>query len=410
MGFFTKARKALISKPLKKVEKHVLRPVIKHAPKIIGTVAGTALGGPLGGIIGGGIGGATQRGGHNRLKGFFHGAGVGAAYQALAPMMASHLGMDSPIMSSVTGLNSPSLLNQIGFSNAPSMGGGIGLFGNAGNKGLLNRNSLLGMGQAAKDFSGRLSEIPQPGSHYEMPPMDNGMDGNFSEIIPGQPINQNEQNGPKTINFSLNKKNPDESPLDILMKLSPNIPFRKHKKSQRHKNESQDEDKKPKQSKIKFASGGLSKKESTGHIKESYSGGQDDDIDMTIPEGAYVLNATDLSLFGDGSTDNGVEKAMKFEQKYINQYEKKHKDRFVNSGITSPHDSYGIRMNGIKAKVSNDEYVLDPRAVTALGKGNNQKGAKTLDGMRKNLRSHKGVKSILPPKSKALESYMRGGR
>lgn len=392
-------------------EKRVIRPVVHHAPKIIGTVAGTALGGPLGGVIGGGIGGATQRGGHNRLKGFLHGAGVGAAYQALAPMIASNLGMDGPVMSRMTGLDAPSLLHQIGVSKAPSMGGGLGFFGNAGNQGLFNKPSMPGLGQIAKSVSGSMSEMPEPASRYEMPTLENPMEEYFSEVIPGKPINHNPQNSPGTINvIALDKKGPADSALDILMKMSPNIPFKKPKKSERHQSESVDEDKKSKKPTVKFARGGLTKEESTGHIKESDSGGQDDDIDMTIPEGAYVLNATDLSLFGDGSTDNGVKKAMKFEQKYINQYEKKHKDRFVSSGITKPHDSYGMRMNGIEAKVSNDEYVLDPRAVTALGKGDNRKGAKTLDGMRKNLRRHKGVKSILPPKSKALESYIRGGR
>ncbi len=43
-----------------------------------------------------------------------------------------------------------------------------------------------------------------------------------------------------------------------------------------------------------------------------------------------------------------------------------------------------------------------------LGKGDNKKGAKIIDKTRKNLRNHKGVKSILPPKSKNIELYIKG--
>lgn len=144
-----------------------------------------------------------------------------------------------------------------------------------------------------------------------------------------------------------------------------------------------------------FAQGGLVNHKHLGHIKLSNTGGQADDIRMRIPEGSYVANATDLSLLGDGSTDNGVKKIMEFESK------------FARSGIHKPYD--GDRPL-IDAKVSNDEYVISPSTIDALGKGDNKKGAKIMDKMRNNLRKQKGVKAILPPKTKDIHSYMKGGR
>jgi len=143
----------------------------------------------------------------------------------------------------------------------------------------------------------------------------------------------------------------------------------------------------------KYAHGGLVNHRHLGHIKLSDSGGQADDIHMRIPEGSYVANATDLSLLGDGSTDNGVKRIQDFEAK------------FTKSGIHRPYED-----KLIDAKVSNDEYVISPSTIDALGKGDNKKGAKVMDRLRKNLRKQKGVKAILPPKTKDIHSYMKGGK
>ena len=64
----------------------------------------------------------------------------------------------------------------------------------------------------------------------------------------------------------------------------------------------------------------------------------------------------------------------------------------------------------IPAQLSSGEYVMDADTVASLGDGNNAAGAKKLDGMRKNIRSHKrsGGLSSIPPKSKAPEQYLKG--
>ncbi len=107
------------------------------------------------------------------------------------------------------------------------------------------------------------------------------------------------------------------------------------------------------------------------------------------------MNATDVSLMGDGSTDNGIQKLTDFEKSLLG-----------GSGIVR---DLHMKSKGVRARVSNDEYVLHPASVAAIGKGNLKKGVKVIDGMRKNLRQHKGVQKILPPKAKGLASYMTGG-
>ncbi len=380
-----------------------LKKILKKAPSMIGTVAGTMLGGPMGGTLGGALGGAVEHGKGNKLSGAMHGAMMGLGYNAMAPSLASGLGMNGPMMSSMTGLNSPSLLNQFGMSGAPSMGGGIGLFGNSGNMGLLDKfapsfTKKL-MGNALKSLSGPPQQ-QEPQQMYGMQDYP-AMDTFYGETVPGRQMHSQHHGSPE-FHFNMERQRRGQSPLDILMQLSPNIPFSKYRRSDRHRAEPAHEQSKQKEKPAaKFARGGvsskgtLSKKEKTGYIKESDSGGQDDDIKMTIPKGAYVMNATDVSLLGDGSSENGVKKLKEFESK------------FLRSGICKSYDDNSY---GIKALVSNDEYVLNPRTVSALGKGDNQKGAKVMDKMRKNLRKQKGVKSILPPKSKNIEHYIRGGK
>jgi len=63
----------------------------------------------------------------------------------------------------------------------------------------------------------------------------------------------------------------------------------------------------------------------------------------------------------------------------------------------------------IDAKLSDGEYVFDASTVSDLGDGNNAAGARKLDVFRENIRKHKrGGKVNLPPRSRSLESYLRG--
>jgi hypothetical protein len=173
-----------------------------------------------------------------------------------------------------------------------------------------------------------------------------------------------------------------ESALDIFRKLYP-------KKERKESLLSQFMPEAPMR---QYAGGG-----SVGHIKQSDSSGVADDITTRIPEGSYVWNTTDTSLLGDGSPDNGVKKIKQMES------------HFERSGIARSHQHNGRLMD---VKLSNDEYVMEPKYVAALGQkfaGNPNKGAQVIDKARKNLRNQKGVQKILPPKAKDVKSYFRGG-
>lgn len=125
------------------------------------------------------------------------------------------------------------------------------------------------------------------------------------------------------------------------------------------------------------------------------TGGQADVRPDRIRPGSYILNATDISLLGDGNTDNGMHKAHKMV------------DKFMRSGITSDYMSDHSNHKHIDVMLSDGEYKVPAEVVTAIGKGSNDRGAKMLDKARKKLRKQKGVKAILPPKSKDFMSYLR---
>lgn len=105
-----------------------LKKIVKALPAMIGSSVGMALGGPAGATIGGALGGSMSRGGQNKFKGALGGAGIGLGYSTFAPMAGSAFGVSGAgPLSGVLGMNSPSLLSQLGFANAPTAGGGLGL-------------------------------------------------------------------------------------------------------------------------------------------------------------------------------------------------------------------------------------------------------------------------------------------
>jgi hypothetical protein len=69
------------------------------------------------------------------------------------------------------------------------------------------------------------------------------------------------------------------------------------------------------------------------------------------------------------------------------------------------------RADTIDAKLSDGEYVIDAETVAMLGDGSNQEGAKLLDAMRQNIRSHKGktlAKGKISPNAKSPLAYLKG--
>jgi len=69
------------------------------------------------------------------------------------------------------------------------------------------------------------------------------------------------------------------------------------------------------------------------------------------------------------------------------------------------------RADTINAKLSDGEYVIDAETVAMLGDGSNKQGAKLLDTMRQNIRSHKGkalAQGKFSPNAKSPLSYLKG--
>lgn len=118
--------------------------------------------------------------------------------------------------------------------------------------------------------------------------------------------------------------------------------------------------------------------------------GQQDNIRQNVEEGSYIIDASTVSDFGDGSTEGGF----------------KELDRFIAPLLSrSGHkENRGV----IQALLSDGEYKVPPEAVTTLGKGSNQRGASILKNMVDNIRKEKRTSgNKLPPKSKPINNYLR---
>lgn len=162
-----------------------------------------------------------------------------------------------------------------------------------------------------------------------------------------------------------------------------NSPFPRFRKEQEEKRK-------------RFERGGYVK----GGATKGSDSGRSDKIKVSMKEGTYVFNAMDNALLGEGNPEHGQKIVKDMEKKLIKKYETKYKH--------SPITKDWSESKKVKALLSPSEYQLDPRAVAALGGGSNTKGAKIIDKGRRLLRKQKGVKDILPPKSKPIEHYFRG--
>jgi hypothetical protein len=398
-----------------------LKKLSKQATPIIGSALGTMFGGPAGAIAGGALLGSTTRGGKNKLKGALHGGLTGAAYSALAPMVGEAFGVQpyGGFLSDISGLSSPSLLNQLGISSAPGIGGGIGLMGNVGTAGLLESLSPAASGGLGllSQFGDAAAKAVQAKKQDFVPNRDEYQDFLDDSFMNHQSGHGNNRRGDASSlhgyqDIASRALGPDPKldhrALALMGQLKP-----KKKNRSIHESLSEELNKPVQHQKIvrknmpttglemqtpRYARGGNVK---LGYIKEGTTDGQADDIPAYIPNKSYVMNATDLSLFGNGSSENGAIKFSQFERKTLTKKSPKKYQEV--SSYTKPYDDH---QKNIKAWVSNDEYVVHPKTVEKLGNGNFNKGAKVLDKMRSNLRKQKGVKQILPPKTKNLSAYL----
>lgn len=86
--------------------------------------------------------------------------------------------------------------------------------------------------------------------------------------------------------------------------------------------------------------------------------------------------------------------------------------RMASGGLALLGD--GGRSDMIDARLSEGEYVMDAETVALLGDGSTAAGAKKLDALRKNIRTHKGralAKGKISPNAKVdAAAYMRGAK
>ena len=136
----------------------------------------------------------------------------------------------------------------------------------------------------------------------------------------------------------------------------------------------------------------------TGYYACGGGTGQSDDIPAMLHDGDYVMDAETVSALGDGSSKAGKKVLDGFRTKVPH-----HVPRHADGGVAGA--------NPVPAKIADGEYVFPAAFVTALGRGDNKRGAEILDGMREKLRAHKrnAPLSNIPPKAKSPLDYIKKG-
>lgn len=368
-------------------------PVLGALGDIASSALGTALGGPIGGIAASAFKGGLDKG----VKGIPGGVMKGVAYNAIAPSVGEFFGADpSGMFGRMAGLNSPSLLSQLGMQSAPSMGGGMGLWGNGGQQGLFQSgNSLSSL--APKIESGVEKIAHADGEKGWL----GNMFGKVSDGIMNNPLDAALLGMTVAGTLGRKSKAPKEASMKEHMEMlqfpeDPSEKYRKVKASKRKYREPPvgyrpgvDPEHlyfEPEAEPEFYAHGGR---------VQGYSGGASDTVSTRIPKDTYIMNSTDVSLLGDGNTENGMHKLDKFVEHYSD------------GGFAKNYMSDHTNRKMLDVRLSDGEYKIPPEVVEKLGKGSASRGAKKIDNARKKLRKHKGVKAILPPKSKDINSYLR---
>lgn len=366
----------------KKFEKALRKPFKMIAP-VAGSIIGGMLGGPGGAIAGGSLGGALTSRKH-MLDHALGGAAVGLGHSILSPMLGEGLGLDPGSMfgrATMTGV--PSLGSQmgIGATGASRFFGGSNRTpnqqesgsqegsGGLGGMGLLDTALLATTGLGTLLAKKKMPAYGSPENESMQQAMQRNRPawGPEHAYRPSAPMQQEAKFPPKGYRKTKWKffPTPEEQEAQLRQAneemAAPNYERR-------------------------YAKG--------GRVRGYYDGGdggQSDKIPVDLPEDSYIMDATTISLSGDGNSVHGAKQTRKL------------LDSFSKNGISRDEgDSKNVR-----ALVSDGEMYVSPKEVKAMGGGSIKKGVKNLDKFRNNIRKHKGVKKFLPPKSKPLVQYLR---
>lgn len=377
--------------------------IFKKAKKLLpvaGSIIGGMLGGPAGAIAGGSLAGALSSKKH-KLDHAAGGGLVGLGYGLAAPAIGRSLDLDpNSMMGKATMMAAPSLLDQIGnfgrgspeertpemYAKQETSSGLNSIFGGAGgsNSSLGNLGSMFGPGNLINTALLATALNGVINGKAQMPAY-----GTPENESMQQAIQRNKHDwGPREQYFPpIQKRNePKFAPKGY---RGTRWNFFPTAQEQQEQIERVNEEMAQEGYKNKYAKGGKIK----GYYK-GRDGGQDDTIPTNIPKDSYVMDATTVSLVGDGNSENGAYRIAK-------EVEEKDKN-FAKSGfVRNPKTSENVR-----ALLSNGEEVITPEQVMAFGGGSIKKGHKELDKFRKNIRKHKGVTKFIPPKSKPLNKYL----
>jgi hypothetical protein len=364
------------------------------AGAIIGNMIAPGIGGIIGGALGQGVQHAAR--GKSALGGALKGAGMGAAL----PSMASGLGWGASKLGS-TALGSS--LSNYGSTNAilpalgmGSSGGSSGLFGLGGS----NPYVSGGLSAATALSSGMGGVPPQYGQYPQMQ-------------YPGYPYVDNRGFLEK---FGDNAKDYLTQPGNLLTlgtvaaqvsgRQKPKSPEKIAEEERRYRNASRktiaeveaDEA-------LETARADLQKKRKNKQL--------DEDIKNMGRINRRVVSPEEFARTGrwlEYMDDEGNPVRMKGGGSACSPYAYLTEETYYPaSPIGYLSGDSGGQDDLIDARLSDGEYVFDASTVSDLGDGNNAAGARKLDGFRENIRRHKrGGKVNLPPRSKSLESYLRG--
>lgn len=362
------------------VARNIIRHPIKTVAPAIGTLVGSMLGGPAGAIGGGALGGALSSRKHP-LDRALGGAALGLAHSMFSPGIAKGLGLNPDSMGAKALMqNSKHLGEQLGLGNALGIFGqplshSVGQVVGGGTAGLgLGGGSLLDTALLATTIGGFLQKPKTP--------------------LFGSPENE-------TMQQAMQRNKPIWGPEHQYRPLTPNN--RPAKASPRGYRKTQwnyfptpeEQEEQLRRANEEMAEPDYHRRYAKGGPVRYYKGGeggQSDKRKVRLPEKSYIIDATTVSLAGDGNSENGAKRIAK---------------ELFNTSVNSGFEKEKQPSRNIKAWVSDGEMELSPKSVYLAGGGNVEKGIKNLEKFRKNLRKHKGVNKFLPPKSKHLMEYMR---
>ncbi len=379
-----------------KVVDKVGLPVSNFLGKTLATAAGTMLGGPLGGVLGGTLAGGALEGHQenpNYGRGLLGGAMHGGLQAFGGPMLGRALGVSAGgTAGTLMGMSAPKLGmlgSSLGLGLGASNAAGAAAGRSAAYSRLANVGKAAGAPAAGGGGGGILSSIFGGGGS------DTGAGGGLlggglldkallatallgtmgaKKEVPKEPSMQDMiNNGPKW--------GPEHQPRDI----KPISRELKHfdsdnytpgfKPEQLYYNEVNPV--------AKYASG--------GHVFQGAQSGQADNLDEHLPAGGYVIDASTIGDLGDGNTQAGANQIR----------------ALATLGSGRNYKKGGTPKGFVPAKVSAGEAYIEPETVTAIGKGDNSKGAKRLEKMVNNVRKHKRSSSKgLPPKAKNIKAYL----